>query len=86
VAGVAHLAWGMCASCWSKNLTQEKADQMVAAVGLPPESDGRHSGKTSQAVSKEEPFQSANVVSMHYVLSDRSRGIVSASELERYEA
>ncbi|KAN0095986.1 D-isomer specific 2-hydroxyacid dehydrogenase, NAD binding domain containing protein [Hyaloscypha variabilis] len=81
VARVAHLAWGMRVVCWSENLTQQKADQMAAAVGLPPDS-GIDGGKTFQAVGKEELFRSADVVSMHYVLSDRSRGIVGAKELE----
>lgn len=82
VARVAHLAWGMRVTCWSENLTQQKADQMAASVGLPSEDGGVHSGKTFQVVSKEELFCNADVVSMHYVLSDRSRGIVGAMELE----
>lgn len=32
-------------------------------------------------MSKEELFRSADVISLHYVLSDHSRGIVSAKEL-----
>ena len=81
VARVAHLAWGMRVVCWSENLTQQKADQMAAEVGLPPDG-GIHGGKTFQAVSKEELFRSADVVGLHYVLSDRSRGIVGAKELD----
>ncbi|RSL39739.1 hypothetical protein CEP54_016266 [Fusarium duplospermum] len=81
VARVAHLAWGMRVVCWSENLTQQKADQMAVTVGLP--SDGGIDGsKTFQAVSKEELFRNADVVSMHYVLSARSRNIVGAKELE----
>lgn len=37
-------------------------------------------------VSKEELFDTAGVVSLHLVLSDRSRGIVAASELARMRA
>ncbi|TAQ88338.1 hypothetical protein B7494_g3356 [Chlorociboria aeruginascens] len=81
VARIAHLAWGMRVICWSENLTQQKADQMAAAVGLPTDS-GISGGKTFQAVSKAELFRGADVVSMHYVLSDRSRGIVGAKELD----
>jgi lactate dehydrogenase-like 2-hydroxyacid dehydrogenase len=82
VARVAHLAWGMRVVCWSENLTQQKADQMAVAVGLPPD-DGIDGGKTFRAVNKEELLCSADIVSMHYVLSDRSRGIIGAKELER---
>lgn len=81
VARIAHLAWGMRVVCWSENLTQQKADQMAVTVGLPSDG-GINGGKTFEAVSKEELFRSADVVSMHYVLSERSRGIVGAKELE----
>lgn len=75
VARIGHLAWGMNVVCWSENLTQEKADHMAVQVGLPP--------KTFRVVSKEELFRSADVISLHYVLSDRSKGIVGAKELEQ---
>lgn len=81
VARVAHLAWGMRVVCWSENLTQQKADQMAVAVGLPADG-GIHGGKAFQAVSKEELFRSADIVSVHYVLSNRSRNIIGAKELE----
>lgn len=81
VARVAHLAWGMRVLCWSENMTQQRADEMAVLVGLSPDS-GIDGGKTFRAVSKEELFRDADVVSMHYVLSDRSRGIVSVKELE----
>ncbi|TQS32847.1 hypothetical protein Golomagni_06827, partial [Golovinomyces magnicellulatus] len=80
VARIAHLAWGMKVVCWSENLTQDKADKMAAELGL--DSNGGPDGsKVFRAVSKQELFQSADVVSMHYVLSDRSRGLVSDQEL-----
>jgi lactate dehydrogenase-like 2-hydroxyacid dehydrogenase len=85
VARVAHLAWGMRVVCWSENLTQQKADQMAVAVGLPPDG-GINGGKTFQAVSKEELFRSADIASVHYVLSERSRSIVGAKELELMKA
>lgn len=84
VARVAHLAWGMRVVCWSENLTQERADQMAVAVGLPADDsrvDGGGGKKTFQVVSKEELFASADVVSLHYVLSERSRGVVGKNEL-----
>lgn len=82
VARVAHLAWGMKVICWSENLTQQRADEMAAAMGLRSENAEVPGEKTFQAVSKEELFRNADVVSMHYVLSDRSRGIVGIRELE----
>ncbi|KAJ8127573.1 hypothetical protein O1611_g6062 [Lasiodiplodia mahajangana] len=81
VARVAHLAWGMRVVCWSENLTQQKADSMATAIGLSPHSETR-GGKTFQVVSKEELFHTADIVTIHYVLSNRSRGIVGAKELE----
>jgi phosphoglycerate dehydrogenase-like enzyme len=81
VARIGHLAWGMRVVCWSENLTQEKADRMAAEVGLA-SNDGIQGEKTFRLVSKEDLFRSADVVSIHYVLSDRSRGIVGAKELQ----
>ncbi|KAH9211364.1 D-isomer specific 2-hydroxyacid dehydrogenase [Leptodontidium sp. 2 PMI_412] len=80
VARVAHLAWGMEVVCWSENLTQKKADEMAVSVGLSPDS-GIGGGKTFQVVQKQQLFRTAHVVSLHYVLSDRSRGIVGSEEL-----
>lgn len=73
VARIGHLAWGMNVVCWSENLTQEKADRAAIEAGLP-------SG-IFRAVSKEELFRSADVISLHYVLSTRSRHIVGTKEL-----
>jgi phosphoglycerate dehydrogenase-like enzyme len=72
-ARTAVLGFGMKVISWSANLTQEKADEAAENVGLPKGS--------IRAVTKEELLQTADVVSMHYVLSDRSRGIIGASEL-----
>jgi phosphoglycerate dehydrogenase-like enzyme len=80
VARVGHLAWGMRVVCWSENLTQLKADAMAQAVGLPTDG-GLDGSKTFLVVPKEALFSSADVVSMHYVLSNRSRNIVGAKEL-----
>ncbi|KIE00092.1 glycerate dehydrogenase, partial [Metarhizium majus ARSEF 297] len=82
VARIGHLAWGMRVVCWSENLTQEKADRMATEMGLSPDG-GIDGGKTFLAVSKEDLFRGADVVSMHYVLSARSRAIVGAKELEQ---
>ncbi|KAL6819356.1 D-isomer specific 2-hydroxyacid dehydrogenase [Trichoderma sp. SZMC 28015] len=78
VARIGHLAWGMKVLCWSENLTQEKASRMAVEVGLPPD--------TFHAVSKEHLFCNSDVVSLHYVLSDRSRGIVGANELQQMKS
>jgi lactate dehydrogenase-like 2-hydroxyacid dehydrogenase len=84
VARVGVLAFGMKIICWSSNLTQERADQLAEEVGLPVIGGGMASDdeKTFKVVSKEELFRTADVVSMHYVLSERSKGIVGAQELE----
>ncbi|KAJ7118800.1 glycerate dehydrogenase [Mycena epipterygia] len=80
VARIGHLAWGMRVVCFSASLTQPKADAMAAQVGLPPD-DAVGGGKTFRVVGKDELFECADVVSLHYVLSARSRGLVGAREL-----
>lgn len=83
VARVGLLAWGMKIVCWSENLTQSKADQLAQDVGLPATGGGivGDDAKTFQVIGKEELFKTSDVISLHYVLSARSRGIVSAQEL-----
>jgi lactate dehydrogenase-like 2-hydroxyacid dehydrogenase len=83
VARVGVLAFGMKIICWSANLTQEKADALAEEAGLPVFGGGMAGDdeKTFKVVSKEELFKSADVVSLHYVLSERSKGIVAAQEL-----
>ena len=73
------VAFGMKAICWSQNLTQEKADAAAVAIGLPAEDED--GDKTFKVVSKEEFFRQADVISLHYVLGPRSRGIVGRQEL-----
>lgn len=84
VARVGVLAFGMRILCWSANLTQEKADQLAEEAGLPVTGGGMipEDEKTFKVVSKEEVFANADAVSLHYVLSERSKGIVSTQELE----
>ncbi|KAJ4286320.1 hypothetical protein N0V90_013354 [Kalmusia sp. IMI 367209] len=83
VARVGLLAWGMKVLCWSANLTQEKADQLAEEVGLPVTGGGivGEDEKTFKVVSKENLFKTSDVISLHYVLSTRSRGIVGSQEL-----
>jgi phosphoglycerate dehydrogenase-like enzyme len=60
-------AFGMEVLAWSQHLTQEKAEE--AGVQL--------------AASKEELLESSDFVSVHLVLSDRTRGLLGAAELRR---
>lgn len=69
------LGFGMNVLAWSSSLTQEKADEAAASRGLGP-------GSFKVAASKEELFRQADVISVHYVLSPRSRGIVAAKDLD----
>ncbi|KAE8333799.1 hypothetical protein BDV39DRAFT_188166 [Aspergillus sergii] len=75
VGRIAVVAFEMKVIAWSTNLTQEKADEQAAALGLP-------AGSFQAVRDKAEFFRSADVVSLHSVLSERSRGIVGAAELE----
>ena len=76
VGKIAVQAFGMQVLAWSTNLTQERADEQARAQGLP-------AGSFVVAASKEEFFAAADVLSVHSVLSDRSRGIVGAADLAR---
>ncbi|SDM77792.1 Phosphoglycerate dehydrogenase [Paenibacillus sp. yr247] len=60
-------AFGMDVTAWSQNLTKERADEVGVRL----------------AVSKEELLESSDFVSIHLVLSDRTRGLISAAELKR---
>jgi glycerate dehydrogenase len=68
------LGFGMDVVCWSENLTQEKADMQAEKAGLP-------AGSFKVLKSKKELFESADVLTVQYVLSDRSRGMVGEDEL-----
>lgn len=83
VARVGLLAWGMKIICWSENLKQEKANQLAEEVGLPVMGGGiaAEDEPTFKVIKKEELFKNSDVISLHYVLSARSRGIVGAQEL-----
>ncbi|WP_225442791.1 D-2-hydroxyacid dehydrogenase family protein [Paenibacillus lycopersici] len=58
-------AFGMEVAAWSQNLTADKA----AAAGV------------RLAASKEELLESSDIVSVHLVLSERTRGLIGAREL-----
>ncbi|KAL9480518.1 hypothetical protein ACSS6W_005304 [Trichoderma asperelloides] len=79
-ARIFHLGFGMKIIAWSQNLTQEKADEQAAHFRLPATTaDG---DKTFKAVSREELFKTADVVSLHVVLSDRTRGFITSKDLD----
>jgi phosphoglycerate dehydrogenase-like enzyme len=65
--------------CWSENLTQEKADSMAQSVRL--STEGEERGKMFKRVEKEELFKDSDILSLHYQLSERSKGIVGVKEL-----
>lgn len=73
-ARIAVLGFGMKIAAWSSSLTQEAADEKAKSFGL-------EAGTFKLVTSKEELFRTADVLSVHYVLSDRSRGIVGEKEL-----
>lgn len=80
VSKIMNVAFGMKLVAWSSSLTQEDADEKAKSAGLPVV--GRDGEKTVKVVSKEELFKTADFISVHYVLSDRSRGIVSKKDLD----
>ncbi|MEW1777508.1 D-2-hydroxyacid dehydrogenase family protein [Streptomyces sp. NPDC086777] len=59
------LAFGMHVSAWSQNLTEERAEEVGAAL----------------APSKEELLATSDFVSVHLALGDRTRGLLGAAEL-----
>lgn len=73
VGRIMHVAFGMDVIAWSPNLTQDRADEQAGVVGLPK--------GTFRVVSREELFSGSDVLSVHVVLSDRSRGMVTAADL-----
>ena len=73
-AKTAVYGFGMEVTAWSSSLTQETADEKAEAHGLP-------KGTYRVVGSKRELFETADILSVQYVLSDRSRGIVGEEEL-----
>jgi phosphoglycerate dehydrogenase-like enzyme len=61
------LAFGMDVLAWSQNLTAEAAEAVGARL----------------APSKEELLAASDIVTIHLVLSDRTRGLVGAADLEK---
>ncbi|TGJ79041.1 hypothetical protein E0Z10_g9728 [Xylaria hypoxylon] len=81
VSRIMHLAFGMRVIAWSTNLTQDAADEKARAAGLPVEDET--GAKTFKVVSRDELFSTADVVSIHVVLSERSKGLVGTGDLEK---
>ncbi|KAI1414890.1 D-isomer-specific 2-hydroxyacid dehydrogenase-like protein [Hypoxylon sp. FL1857] len=81
VSKIMHIAFGMKIVAWSTNLTQEAADEKAKAAGLPVEDASGE--KTFKVVSRDELFSSADVASVQLVLSDRSRGLITANDLTK---
>lgn len=75
VGRIAAEVFGMEVLAWSANLTQEKADEVCAGLGM-------EEGVFEVVRDKMELFRRADVVSVHYVLSERSRGVIGAAELQ----
>jgi phosphoglycerate dehydrogenase-like enzyme len=83
VAAIMRMAFGMKIIAWSTNLTQDKADEAARKTGLTTEVDGE---KTFKCVSREELFSRSDVLSVHLVLSDRSRGLITADDLSKMKS
>ncbi|KAI1375343.1 D-isomer-specific 2-hydroxyacid dehydrogenase-like protein [Hypoxylon crocopeplum] len=81
VSRIMHIAFGMKVVAWSTNLTQDAADEKAKASGLPAEDENGE--KTFKVVSRDELFAFADVVSVQLVLSDRSRDLITANDLEK---
>ena len=78
-ARILYQSFGMRIVAWSASLTQDIADEKAKAAGLPVEDEDGE--KVFKVVSKEELLKQADIVSVHYVLSERSRGLVSRADL-----
>ncbi|RCI11216.1 hypothetical protein L249_7645 [Ophiocordyceps polyrhachis-furcata BCC 54312] len=81
VGRIMKAAFGMEVVAWSANLRQDVADEQAKSQGLPVQ--GEDGEKTFKAVSRRELFETSDVVSVHLVLSDRSRGLMTKEDLSR---
>jgi glycerate dehydrogenase len=69
------VAFGMKVVAWSTNLTQASADAAAASHGF--------AAGTYSVVSRNQLFADADVLSVHLILSSRSRGLVTRADLGR---
>ncbi|KXJ96126.1 D-3-phosphoglycerate dehydrogenase [Microdochium bolleyi] len=81
VSKILKVAFNMKIIAWSTNLTQEAADEKARKAGLPTEDENGE--KTFKVVSRDELFSTADVVNIQLVLSERSRGLINASDLNK---
>jgi lactate dehydrogenase-like 2-hydroxyacid dehydrogenase len=82
VSHIMHVAFGMRVVAWSNNLIQEAADEKARMFGLPTE-DPATGEKTFRVVSRETLFSESDLVNVHIVLSDRSRGLLNKDDFGR---
>lgn len=73
VGRIAVTAWGMRVLCWSPHMSAARAATQAQAAGL--------EAGDFEFVEKETLFAESDVVSVHMVLSEASRGLVGANEL-----
>ena len=81
VARIMSMAFGMRIICWSANLTQNAADEQARSQGL--SIDDPCGEKTFKVVSRDELFSTSDVVSIHLLLSDRTRGLITREDLTK---
>ncbi|KAF5964861.1 2-hydroxyacid dehydrogenase [Fusarium bulbicola] len=81
VARIMSTAFGMKIICWSSNLTQSIADEQAKAQGLPV--DTQDGDKMFKFVSREVLFSTSDMVTVHLLLSDRTRGLITSEDLSR---
>jgi phosphoglycerate dehydrogenase-like enzyme len=77
-ARIGVIAFGTKVLVWSANMTQERADEEAKRLGLPTEVNGE---KVFKAVSKDEIFKDSDIVSLHYPLTEHTRGMIGKHEL-----
>ena len=84
VARIFSTAFGMRIICWSANLTQSTADEQAKSQGL--SVDGPGGEKTFKVVSRDELFSTSDVISVHLLLSDRTRGLITREDLSKMKS
>ena len=74
VARIAALAFNMKVIAWSSTLTKERAHEVSVQLGL-------RAGSIAAAPSKMDLMRKADIISVHYGLSERSQGLIGKEEL-----
>ncbi|KAL4725744.1 hypothetical protein ACLX1H_007897 [Fusarium chlamydosporum] len=81
VARIMRTAFGMNIVCWSSNLTQGIADEQANLQGL--STDAPNGEKTFKVVTREELFSASDIVTLHLLLSERTKGLITLEDLSR---